>query len=226
MTTRPATALPPVHPFAQDAAGWGLEKDNLALIEAEGAAMPLLLGGLGGDSASRGALLASFQLDASTLPGIGARTCFAGQLRLDFRGGEVAELEIRRLEWRSPTTLFAEIPFSAGVGGEPIYDAEPGRIARLVAYWARTEGAKPTLAASARAGVRSATQAAAVARDAATRNARGARALDASATSRAHHLWWAAKREEEAERQLQLAVRLRRLQAELAGTTDPAARSA
>lgn len=233
MTSQILTAKFTGHPFAADAAGWGLAEDNLAVIEAEGASLVLLLGSFGAAGPLTAghipALLASFQLDASGLPGIGARGLFAGQLRLVFRGAEVTEAEALRLEWRSPTTLFTEIPFSLGATGRPVYDAVAARVARITAAWAMSPAARPTLAAAARTGVRGAVQAAAVARDAASRNARAARSRDASPTARAHHIWWAAKREEEAERQLGMATHLRGLQAELLGLArdgEPAARRA
>lgn len=228
MQTQPRPSR--AHPFLADAAGWGLAADHLAVIETEGVAMLLLLGSFGeagptpapGLAALPGALVAGFQLDAGDLPGIGQRSLFAGQLRLVFAGTTVMSAEVLRLEWRSPATLFAEVPFSVGEDGAPVHDGAPARVAALVAAWVRGQAAAAVLGAAARSGGDAAVQAAVSAKDAAIRNNRAAQADGISPSARAHHLWWTAKREDEARRQAALAARLRQLQADLAGPAGSA----
>lgn len=209
------------HPLAAEAAAWRLDPAHLAITQAEGAPLLLLIGSLGA-AALRGSrreetLQTCFSLDAAALPGIGARHRFAGVLNLTVApNGGVRVAQVQRLEWRGSGSLFSEVPFSPGSPGIEVHDGAAGRVAAAVAQWVRSAEALPALRAAALAGIKVAEQAAAVAREAAARNAMAARRREATPDGRAHHLWWAGKREDEAERQLAVAAFLRRLEAGIA----------
>jgi hypothetical protein len=211
---------PPSSPLLAEAAAWGLGEAHLAEVDAEGAPILLLIGSLGSPGLVGGmapeTLQAGFQADATALPGIGARFLFAGLLRLFATPHGVVRAEVTRLEWRSRATLFSEVPFAAGPLGAPVYDGDPGIVGQAMARWALEPAARPALRAATRAGVRASTSAAAVATDAASRNAAAAREHGASTAARAHHLWWAEKRRSEARRQQGVADFLRRLETGLA----------
>lgn len=214
------------HSLRRDAVALGLPEGLLVRVPAHGVMLPGLFGPLQGSrlwgDGGHEVLDASIELDAADFPEVGPRSRFAMDLRLAMApDGRVTTAEVETLEWRNGDTLFAPVPRATGSGHG--FHGIAGRLADAVLAWLATDAALPALMAAAEVGAGKAERDAAVAGSAASWSlAAGARSASEPALQ-AHHLWWAARRDEEARRHAAVASFLRDRASTLAARLDRAA---